>query len=111
MAYNELLSIRVRSSIALFPDEFTEKKMFGGLVFLYKGKMTIGIVKDKLAVRVISSKMDELLKHEAIQPMDFTKKAMKEFLYVLPQAIQTETELLYFIELGIEHAKTKLKEI
>jgi len=111
MAFNELLAIRVRSSIALFPNEFTEKKMFGGLVFLYKGKMTIGIVKNKLAVRVITSKMDELLAKENIQPMDFTKKAMKEFLYVLPAAIKTEEELLFFIELGVEHAKTKLKEI
>lgn len=47
MAFNELLAIRIRTSSALFPEEFTEKKMFGGLVFLYKGRMTIGIVKEK----------------------------------------------------------------
>lgn len=54
--------------------------------------------------------MDDLLAKEYIQPMDFTKKAMKEFLYVLPDAIKTEEELLFFIELGVEHAKNKLKE-
>jgi len=111
MAFNELLAIRVRTSLTLFPYDFTEKKMFGGLVFLYNGKMTVGIVKEKLAVRVITSKIDELLAKENIQPMDFTKKAMKEFLYVLPDAVKTEEELLFFIELGVEHAKTKLKEI
>jgi len=111
MAFNELLAIRVRTSLALFPDDFTEKKMFGGLVFLYKGKMTIGVVKEKLAVRVVASKMDELLKNDSVLPMDFTKKPMKEFLYVLPDAIKTEEEILFFIELGVEHAKTKLKEI
>ena len=54
--------------------------------------------------------MDELLARKNIQPMNFTKKVMKEFLYVLPDAIKTEEELLFFIELGVEHAKNKLKE-
>ena len=46
MPHNEQLAHRIRKAIALFPDEFTEKKMFGGLAFLYKGKMTVGIVKN-----------------------------------------------------------------
>jgi len=111
MAFNELLAIRIRASIALFPEDFTEKKMFGGLVFLYKGKMTIGVVKENLAVRVISSKMDKLLAKPGINPMDFTKKPMKEFLYVSSEAIKTEEDILYFTELGLEHAKHKLNEI
>lgn len=111
MAFNELLAIRIRASIALYPELFVEKKMFGSLVFLYKGKMTIGVVKEKLVVRVISSKMDELLSKPGINPMDFTKKPMKEFLYVQPEAIKTEEDILFFTELGIEHAKHKLNEI
>ena len=111
MAFDEFLANRVRSTLKLFPEDFTEKKMFGGLAFLYKGKMTVGIVKQKLAVRVLASKTEELLKHEAITEMDFTKKPMKEFLYVLPEAIKTEEELLSFVELGLAHAKHKLNEI
>ena len=111
MAYNELLAIRIRASITLFPEVFTEKKMFGGIVFLYKGKMTIGVVNEKLIVRVISSKMDKLLIQKGIIPMDFTKKTMKEFLYVLPEALKTEEDLQFFTELGVEHAKHKLNEI
>jgi len=111
MAYHELLAIRVRASIALFPEIFTEKKMFGGLVFLYKGKMTIGVVKNKLVVRVITPKKDDLLAKDGISPMDFTKKPMKEFIYVLPEVIKTEEDLLFFTELGLEHAKQKLNEI
>jgi len=111
MAFNELLAIRIRASITLFPEVFTEKKMFGGLVFLYKGKMTIGVVKEKIIVRVISSKMDDLLAKPGITPMDFTKKPIKEFLYILPEALKTEEDILFFTELGIEHAKHKLNEI
>lgn len=110
MAYNEELAKRIRASIALFPKGFTEKRMFGGLVFLYQGKMTVGILKEDLMVRIISEKMNELLKMEYVRPMDFTKKAMKEYIYVSADGFSTELTLQSWIELGLEHAKHKLKQ-
>lgn len=109
MAYNEELAKRIRYQVGLFPEEFTEKRMFGGLCFLYKGKMTIGIVKDDLAVRLLSSKMEEKLNIAYVRPMDFTNKPMKEFVYVSSEGFKTEEQLLNWIDLGLEHAKTKLK--
>lgn len=111
MDFNELIAKRIRTALTLYKEEFTEKKMFGGLSFLYKGKMTVGIVKDELAVRVINDKIDSVLKSEHVRPMDFTKKPMKEFVYVDTNGFKTEEELINFIELGLEHAKTKLNEI
>ncbi|MGB5822223.1 MAG: TfoX/Sxy family protein [Saonia sp.] len=108
MAYNEDIANRIRKSIDLFPEEFTEKKMFGGLSFLYRNKMTIGVVKDELAVRVISAKMDDLLQRDHVRPMDFTKRPMKEFIYVSANGFKTEEHLLQWIALGLEHAKSKL---
>jgi hypothetical protein len=40
--------------------------------------------------------------------MDFTKRAMKEFIYVASEGFKTESKLLHWIELGLEHAKRKL---
>ena len=111
MPYNEQLAHRIRKAIALYPDEFTEKKMFGGLAFLYKGKMTVGIVKNELAVRVISTKTEKLLALPHVRPMDFTKKPMKEFIYINIDSFKSEEELLLYIDLGLEHAKTKLNEL
>ena len=108
MAFNEQLAARIRTQLGYFNETFTEKKMFGGLSFLYGGKMTVGIVKDELAVRVIDSKMQDELSKPHVRPMDFTKRPMKEFIYVAPEGFQTEAELLHYIELGIEHAKSKL---
>ncbi|PHS07992.1 MAG: hypothetical protein COA88_07730 [Kordia sp.] len=105
MAYNELLAIRIRASMTLFPKVFTEKKMFGGIVFLYKGKMTIGVVNEKLVIKLLSSKMDELLVQKSIIQWILQKKTMKEFLYDLPEALKTEEDLLFFTELGVEYAK------
>ncbi len=109
MAFNEDLANRIRETLKLFPEDFTEKKMFGGLSFLYRGKMTIGVIKDELVVRVMGDKMKIILENPHARPMDFTNRPMKEFVFVREEAFQTEEELLSWIELGLEHAKHKIQ--
>lgn len=108
MAFDETIAIRIRAQLKMFSESFEEKSMFGGLSFLYQGKMTVGIVKDELAVRILDSKMDDELKKKYVRPMDFTKRPMKEFVYIAKEGFKTETQLLHYIELGLEHAKSKL---
>ena len=110
MSFNDQLATRIREQLKLFPEEFTEKRMFGGLTFLYKGKMTVGIIKEDLAVRIVSDKMEQELTKDFVRSMDFTKRPLKEFVYVSQDGIKTELDLLHYIELGIEHAKHKLGE-
>lgn len=107
MAYNEELAVRLRQHFAAFGDDITEKKMFGGICFLYKGKMSVGIVKEDLCVRIISPKDQEELKKESVRPMDFVGKPMKEFVYVSVDGFQSEPDLAYWVNLGIEHAESK----
>lgn len=108
MAYNEELAERIRVATSIFPETFTEKKMFGGIAFLYQGKMTVGPVKDELMVRVIHEKMENVLAQDYVRPMDFTGKPMKEFVFVSPEGFRSEEQLQNWIELGLEHAKSKL---
>ncbi|MEP2024131.1 MAG: TfoX/Sxy family protein [Reichenbachiella sp.] len=108
MAFNEELATRLRQHLASFGDDITEKKMFGGLCYLYKGKMSVGIIKDDLCVRIVSPKDQEELKKECVRPMDFTGKSLKEFVYVSADGFQSETDLAHWVNLGIEHAEFKL---
>lgn len=112
MAYDISLEKRISNALELFPqdirNEIQQKKMFGGLAYLYRGKMTVGIVKDELVVRVVSERMEKVLDREEVRQMDFTKKPMKEFIYVSPDGFRNEEELMYWIEMGLEHAKRKL---
>jgi len=108
LAYDETIAIRIRAHLKMFSENFEEKTMFGGLSFLYQSKMTVGIVKNELTVRIIDSKMDDELKKKHVRPMDFTKRPMKEFVYVAKEGFNTEAQLLHYIELGLEHAKSKL---
>jgi TfoX/Sxy family transcriptional regulator of competence genes len=108
MAYQEELANRIRDLVRIFPQEvrrhITEKKMFGGIAFLYKEKMTVGVIKDDLMVRVLSNKIDKILAMEHVRPMDFTNRPMKEFIYVSAKGYATGEQLHSWIELGIEHA-------
>ncbi len=106
MAYNEKLANAIREHLVKFNNGITEKKMFGGLSFLYQGKMSVGVVGDELAVRIIDSKMQLELEKHNVRPMDFTKRPMKEFVFV---TIENYKNLSYWIHLGIEHAKSKLE--
>lgn len=91
MPYSESIAKRIREQLKMFPEEFTEKNMFGGLSFLYQSKMTVGIVKEDLAVRIIASKMETAMQNENVRPMDFTKRAMKKFIYVASEGFKTES--------------------
>ncbi|SDL40869.1 TfoX/Sxy family protein [Kriegella aquimaris] len=113
MSFDLELAKRIRAALQSFPlevqENFNEKKMFGGIAYLYKGKMTVGIIKKDLMVRVLGSKMKDVLQMNHVRPMDFTKRPMKEFIYVSQAGIETEEQLQHWVELGLEHAKSKLK--
>ncbi len=108
MSYDESLALRIRSLIEPMHEQFIEKKMFGGITFLYKGKMTVGIVKDELCARYIETEHPNILDDHNVRPMDFTGKPMKEFVYVNQDALQSNEDLMKWIRLGIDHAESKL---
>ncbi len=110
MAYSEALVKQIRATLTGYPKEFTEKKMFGGIAFLYKGKMTVGAINHDLMVRVVGDKMESVLTQDHVRPMDFTGKPMKEFVFLGPNAQEPQEQLTQWIELGLEHAKQKLGE-
>jgi len=107
MAFDESLALRVRNLISPYGKDILEKRMFGGLTFLYKGKISVGIVKDELVVRYIESEHPDLLLNPNVRPMDFTKKPMKEFVYVGQDAFSNDSELFEWIKMGIAHAESK----
>ncbi len=55
--------------------------------------MTVGIMKNDLMVRVLNSEIETIMQNPHVRPMDFTKKPVKEFIYVSPDGFKTEEEL------------------
>ena len=105
MAYDETLAERIRRSLLTHPD-VAEKKMFGGLAFLHKGKMFCGIVKDDLMVRVGPEKHDNALALPHARPMDFTGRPMKGYVFVAPAGCRTGATLGKWIQRGADFVDT-----
>jgi TfoX/Sxy family transcriptional regulator of competence genes len=105
MAFNEKLSDRTRELIALSHKNVEEKKMFGGLLFMVNDKMCIGVEKERLMVRLDPERYDEAMEKEGCQPMDFTGKVMKGFVFVDADAVTTKKKLEYWVALALEYNK------
>ena len=107
MAFDEFLADRIRHFLSPYGNDISEKKMFGGLSFLYKGKMSVGIVKEDLCVRYLESEHPDLMNHKFVRPMDFTGKPMKEMAFVSSEGFENDDDLRKFIKMGIDHAISK----
>ncbi len=103
MAYNEALAARVRTVLS---DEFgvVEKKMFGGMAFMLRGNMCVGIVKDDLLVRVGKENHAATLALPHARVMDFTGRSMQGFIYVEPAGVATESDLAAWVGRGVAFA-------
>jgi TfoX/Sxy family transcriptional regulator of competence genes len=82
--------------------------MFGGLAFLLRRKMTVGVMGKEIIVRVVDEKVEGVLRETGVRPMDFNGKSMREFVFVSPEAFENEETLKRWIYLGIEHARRQL---
>ena len=105
MAYNEKLADRVREMIALTHKNVVEKRMFGGLCFMVNDKMCVGVEKDRMMVRLDPLVYEEVLEKEGCQPMDFTGKVMKGFVFVDVAALNTNKKLAYWVQLALAYNK------
>jgi TfoX/Sxy family transcriptional regulator of competence genes len=102
MAYNEQLGERIAEKLSSLNIAFEEKKMFGGIAFMIRDKMCIGVSKDMLMLRVMEDKYEAQLEKPHVEPMQFTGKTMKGFLFIHELAYKKDKDLLYWINLGLE---------
>src|SRR5262249_55817253 len=99
MAYDEKLADRIRQALGPRPD-VTEKKMFGGLVFLRAAKMFVGIVKDDLMGRVGPWHYEAALAEAHVRRMDCAGRAMVGCVFVGPGGSRTQKAVKTWVELG-----------
>lgn len=92
MAYDEGLAQRVREQLGARPG-VAEKKMFGGLAFLLRGNMCVGVIGDDLIVRLDHGDYDAALARPGARVFDFTGKPMKGWLVVGAEAIEDDEGL------------------
>ncbi|MEX6503957.1 TfoX/Sxy family protein [Pseudomonas zhanjiangensis] len=97
MAYDEGLAERLRDALQGQAD-ISERKMFGGLAFLSRGHMVVGILGDVLMARVGPQGYAQALTLPHVREMDFTGKPMRGYVFVDPPSFEQDADLIAWVE-------------
>jgi len=105
MAYNEQLADRIRAIVGDEPA-LSERKMFGGIAFMFEGNMFCGVIRDDLMARVGPDRHEEALASPGARPMDFAARPMKGMVFVAAEGYAGEKQLRSWVGQTLEYART-----
>ena len=105
MAYREEVAERIRSVLDRKRD-VTERKMFGGIAFLYNGHMCCGVNGEDLMLRLGNDEAAKALTEPHTRPMDFTAKPLKSMVYVNPEGYDADDDLRAWVDRALRFART-----
>lgn len=101
MAYDEGLAERIRGVLSE-NTEFAERKMFGGLAFMVRGNMCLGVLGETMMARVGKARYAEMLSREFVREMDFTGKPMAGYVFVDPEGVAEDSDLVELVDVCLE---------
>ena len=101
MVYDEILTDRVRGLFERKGIATVEKRMFGGVTFMVRGNMCVGVSRDELMVRVGKSGNDEALAQPHARPMNFTGKPKDGFVFVGREGFASDSGLAEWVGRGL----------
>ncbi len=105
MPYSQSLAARTRQMFVGMRG-ITEKKMFGGVAFLFHGNMCVGIWQTSLIVRLGPEQAEAALKQPNVVEFDITGRPMKGWVLVEGDGMETDQQLRRWIERSVEFVET-----
>lgn len=110
MPYDDELAWRIRHAVTgelLEGEQVSEKAMFGGLVFLLHGRMTVAASgQGGLLVRTDPARSDELLNPPLVEPMVMRGRPMAGWLRVDSSGLAQDDQLRRWVGLALEWVRT-----
>ncbi|MGI5373548.1 TfoX/Sxy family protein [Streptomyces sp. CA-251387] len=103
MAYDEGLAQRVRERLGAEAG-VSEKRMFGGIAFLVRGNMAVGVSGDDLMVRVGPDRTEAALARPGTRIFDMTGRPMRGWILVAGDALGDDEVLGAWIDEGCAFA-------
>lgn len=103
MAYDEGLAQRILDVLGE-RDGLEPKKMFGGVGYMLRGNMSVGVHKDELIVRVGPARYEEALGRPHARPFDMTGRPMKGWVWVGQEGFEDDADLEAWVQRGVDFA-------
>jgi TfoX/Sxy family transcriptional regulator of competence genes len=105
MPYSKALAARIRQALVGRP-RIVEKKMFGGVGFLVDGNLLVGIWHDSLIARLGAEQAALALNEPHVREFDITGRAMKGWVMIEPEGIESDGQLQDWIERSLDFVKS-----
>jgi TfoX/Sxy family transcriptional regulator of competence genes len=106
VSYDEDLANRIRELIASEPD-VSEETMFGGLVFLVGGKMSVAAGGNgSLIVRLDPEEADALLAQPYARAFEMGGRPMEGRLRIDAEGVRTKRQLERWVRRSVEYARS-----
>jgi len=105
MAFDEGLAQRIRELVQA-QRGITERRMFGGLAFMSRGHMFVGVLGNTLMARVGPIEYAGALARRHVREMDFTGEPMKGYVYVDAAGLVEESDLRHWIDACLRNVDT-----
>ncbi len=104
MPYDKKLAERIYAVLKDYPG-CVEKKMFGGVGFILRGNLAVGVQGDDLIVRVGPEYNETALSLPHVRPfMPVRGRPMAGWVLVAPAGIPESAALKHWVELGYNYA-------
>ena len=97
MAFDEDLAARVRERLDRTRG-IEEKRMFGGVVFLFHGNILVGVWKDALIARLGADEAEAALREPHVGVFDVTGKAMTGWVLVAAEGVEEDEQVAGWID-------------
>jgi TfoX/Sxy family transcriptional regulator of competence genes len=85
-----------------------EKKMFGGVTFMVRGKMCVSVGRDRIMCRIDPAIHDAALEHQGCRTVVMKGRQYRGYVNVDAEAVRTKRDLDYWIGLALDY-NTKVK--
>jgi TfoX/Sxy family transcriptional regulator of competence genes len=109
-ACDEKLIDRVRAALADVAG-VKERKMFGSIAFMVRGKMCVSARAERIMCRIDPSLHDAAVKREGCRTVVMGGRQYRGYVHVDSEAVKTGRALKYWMKLALDYrdAHAKLK--
>jgi len=104
MAYNKILTDKVRMALGNFPD-IEEKRMFSGITFMVDGKMCISVGNDRIMCRIDPVIHEQVIHKNACKTVIMKGREYKGYVYIQEEGLTTKEDVDYWVGLALDFNK------
>lgn len=102
MPIDQALFDRVKAALGRAPG-LDQKKMFGGVTFMVRGKMCVSVGSNRIMCRIDPAKHDAALEREGTRTVTMKGRQYRGFIHVDADAVRAKRALDYWIKLALAY--------